>query len=249
MQVVVNKLITRYEIVGKGKPVLLLHGWGDTLAGFHDLTAYLAGSYRVVVVDLPGFGQTQAPPDTWGLEDYAKFVRDFLKKTKIKPYAIIGHSNGGAIAIKGMSSGILSANKLILLASSGIRGEYQGRVKAVRLITKTGKALTKPLPKLVKLKLRRKVYNVVGSDMLVAEKLQETFKKIVAEDVRSDAAKLTVPTLLLYGDKDQATPIAWGKMIADEIKGAVLDEISPAAHFVHHDQPEMVQSRIREFLK
>lgn len=248
MQVVVDDLITRYEVSGKGKPVLLLHGWGDTLAGFHDLTVALSGNYMVVVPDLPGFGQTQAPPVAWGLDDYAKFVKQFLAKTKIKPHAIIAHSNGGAIAIRGLGNGTLKTDKLVLLSSAGIRGEYKGRVKAVRLITKTGKALTKPLPDTIKARLRRRVYTTVGSDMLVVESLQETFKKVIGDDVRADAAKIKTPTLLLYGDKDQSTPLAYGKMLSDQIKGSVLDEISPAGHFVHHDQPLMVLSRIKEFL-
>ncbi|MCW1908309.1 MAG: alpha/beta hydrolase [Candidatus Saccharibacteria bacterium] len=249
MQVVVNKLITRYELTGKGKTVLLLHGWGDTLAGFHDLTAALSEKHQVVVLDLPGFGQTQAPAEAWDLLDYAKFVRDFLKKTKIKPSVIVGHSNGGAIALKGLGNGVLTADKLVLLASSGIRGEYKGRVKAARLITKTGKALSRPLPSTMRFRLRRKVYDTIGSDMLVAENLQESFKKIVADDVRPDAAKVKIPALLLYGDKDTATPLSYGKMLADEMPKAILDDISPAGHFVHHDQPEMVLNRIREFLK
>lgn len=249
MQVVINDLITRYETSGKGKAVVLLHGWGDTLASFHDLQAALEGKYQVVSLDLPGFGQTQPPPGTWGLTEYANFVNKFLAKLKITPYAIIGHSNGGAIAIRGLSNGQLKAAKLILLASSGIRDEYKGRVKAIRLITKTGKALSKPLPKAVKLKLRRKVYNVIGSDMLVAENLQQSFKKIVAEDVRTDAAKIKAATLLLYGDRDQTTPLSYGKLLADELKNSILDEISPAGHFPHHDQPEQVASQVKEFLK
>lgn len=245
----VNKLITRYELTGKGKTVLMLHGWGDTLASFHDLTNALSEKYQVLVLDLPGFGQTQAPAETWDLLDYAKFVRDFLKKTKLKPSIIIGHSNGGAIAIKGMGNGVLTADKLVLLASSGIRGEYKGKVKVARLITKTGKAFAKPLPSSMRFRLRRKVYDTIGSDMLVAEKLQETFKKIVADDVRPDAAKIKIPALLLYGDKDTATPLSYGKKLADEMPKAILDDISPAGHFVHHDQPEMVLNRIRDFLK
>src|SRR5690606_38998725 len=121
-------------------------------------------------------------------------------------------SNGGAIAIRGMARGWLSADNLVLLASAGIRGEYKGRVKALRLITKAGKALTTPLPKSVKQRLRKKVYATVGSDMLVAEHLQETFKKVVTDDVREDAARLALPTLLIYGDQDDATPVRYAEM-------------------------------------
>lgn len=250
MQVIVDTLLTHYEVHGKGKPVLLLHGWGDSVTGLHKLQAALAKKYKVIAVDLPGFGGTQAPEGVWGLDDYAYFVDHFLAKIEAKQLkAILGHSNGGAIAIRGMARGWLSAEKLVLLASAGVRGEYKGRVKALRLITKAGKALTAPLPKSVKQKLRGKVYQTVGSDMLVAEHLQETFKKIVTDDVREDASHLTLPTIIIYGDKDESTPVSYAKMFNEAIKGSKLEIFPGAGHFVHNDEPEKVVKSIEGFLK
>lgn len=250
MQVIVDSLLTHYETHGKGKLVLLLHGWGDTAAGLRGLQTELAKKHKVIALDLPGFGGSQAPETAWGLDDYAYFVDHFLAKIEAKKLkAILGHSNGGAIAIRGMARGWLSADKLVLLASAGIRGEYKGRVKALRMITKAGKALTAPLPKSVKEKLRGKVYKTVGSDMLVAEHLQETFKKVVTDDVRVDALHLTLPTLIVYGDKDESTPLRYGKMFHEAIKGSQLEVIAGAGHFVHTDEPEKVTKAIKGFLK
>ncbi len=250
MQVIVDSLLTHYEAHGKGRVVLLVHGWGDNAAGLKALQAALAKKYKVIALDLPGFGSTQAPPEPWGLDNYAYFVAHFLDKIEARNLrAIIGHSNGGAIAIRGMARGWLSADKLILVASAGIRGEYKGRVKALRMITKAGKALTTPLPKSVKQRLRKKVYTTVGSDMLVAEHLQETFKKVVEDDVRADAARLTLPTQLIYGDVDDATPLAYAKLFNEAIKGSKLEVLPGAGHFVHIDQPEVVTKLIQGFLQ
>ncbi len=250
MQVIVDSLLTYYEAHGKGRLVLLLHGWGDSAAGLKTLQAALAKKYKVIALDLPGFGGSQPPPEAWGLDSYAYFVAHFLDKIAAKKLvAIVGHSNGGAIAIRGMARGWLSADKLVLLASAGIRGEYKGRVKALRLVTKAGKALTAPLPKSIKQHLRKKVYTTVGSDMLVAEHLQETFKKIVADDVRADAAHLALPTLLIYGDADDATPVAYGKLLQEAIQGSKLEVVPGAGHFVHTDQPAAVEKLIQGFLR
>jgi pimeloyl-ACP methyl ester carboxylesterase len=184
------------------------------------------------------------------LDDYAYFVDHFLAKIESKQLkAILGHSNGGAIAIRGMARGWLSADKLVLLASAGIRGEYKGKIKALRLITKAGKALTAPLPKVIKQKLRGKVYQTVGSDMLVAEHLQETFKKVVEDDVRVDALHLTLPTLMIYGEADESTPVRYGKMFNEAIKGSKLEVIPGAGHFVHLDELQKVVKAIEGFLK
>jgi pimeloyl-ACP methyl ester carboxylesterase len=250
VQVIVDSLLTHYEVHGKGKAVLLLHGWGDSAAGLRVLQTALAKKHKVIAIDLPGFGATQAPDGVWGLDDYAYFVDHFLAKIDAKQLkAIIGHSNGGAIAIRGMARGWLSADKLVLMASAGIRGEYKGRVKSLRLITKAGKALTAPLPKAIKQRLRKKVYQTVGSDMLVAEHLQETFKKIVSDDVRVDALHLTLPTLIVYGDKDESTPLRYGNMFNEAIKGSKLEVVADAGHFVHVDQPEKVVKAIEGFLR
>jgi len=250
MQVIVDSLLTHYETHGKGKTVLLLHGWGDSAAGLADLQKALAKKHKVIALDLPGFGGTQPPAEAWGLDNYAYFVSEFLAKIDVKELkAIIGHSNGGAIAIRGMARGWLSADKLVLLASAGIRGEYKGRTRALRLITKAGKALVMPLPRSVKRRLRKKVYTAVGSDMLVAEHLQETFKKVVTDDVREDAARLALPVLLIYGDQDDATPLRYAEMFNKSIKNSKLEVLTGAGHFVHKDEHEKVVKLIEGFLK
>ncbi|HLZ15017.1 MAG TPA: alpha/beta hydrolase, partial [Candidatus Saccharimonadales bacterium] len=152
-------------------------------------------------------------------------------------------------AIRGLAKGWLTADRLVLLASAGIRGTYKGRVRALRYLTKAGKALTMPLPTSVKRKLRKTVYRTVGSDMLVAEHLQETFKKVVTDDVRADAGELSLPTLLIYGDQDTATPLWYGEAFHEVMNGSTLEVIGGAGHFVHLDQPERVVRFIEEFVQ
>ena len=248
MQVVVNSLLTQYERVGKGKPVVVLHGWGDSSKGWQAFQQGLSDKFDVIVLDLPGFGGTQTPNETWGLDEYAAFARDFLKKLKVKPYAIIGHSNGGAIAVRGIARNILSTERLVLLDSAGIRNLYKGRKKVLRIITKAGKVMTLPLPKTVKKRLRRKVYKTVGSDMLIVERLQETFKRVVTDDVQPDAAVLRLPTLIMYGEDDLATPVQYGRILRNLISHSTLEIVPEAGHFVHLDRPKVVLDAIEGFL-
>lgn len=249
-QVIVNSLLTTYRISGKGQAVLILHGWGDRAAGLKDLQNGLSKKYKVIALDLPGFGGTQAPASDWDLSDYSSFVGGFLNKIgEAKLYAVIGHSNGGAIAIRGLAKGGIKADKLVLMAAAGIRGTTNTRNKALRLVAKTGKALTAPLPKTLKNRLRRKAYQTIGSDMLVAEHLQGTFKKIVADDVRGDVAKLKLPTLLLYGGNDEATPVWYGQTYHELIPGSKLEVLPEAGHFIHLEKPQEVITEIEGFLK
>src|SRR6266705_4642174 len=110
MQVVVDSLLTHYEVKGSGKLVVLLHGWADSAKGLDQLQLALAIHYQVIAIDLPGFGGTEAPVQPWGLNEYAHFIEHFLLKVRAgNVWSLIGHSNGGAIAIRGLGQGWLRA--------------------------------------------------------------------------------------------------------------------------------------------
>ena len=249
MNIVVDELLTHYEMQGSGRTLLLLHGWGDSLVGLAGLSNSLSAKYQVVSLDLPGFGTTQPPSAVWNLGNYASFVKDFLVKLQLKPYAVIGHSNGGALAIHAVASGEISTKKLVLLAASGIRTGHSTRRFVLKAVAKTGNVATFWLPKKTRQNLRKKLYGAAGSDLLVVEHLQETFKQTVRQDVQADAAKLQLPTLLLFADQDKAVPISDGHTYNKLIKNSHLEIISGASHFLHLDEPLKVTQEIEYFLK
>ncbi len=250
MTIIVDGYAVHYEKVGKGPVILALHGWGDSLSTFAQLTKKLQESYTVIALDLPGFGATDAPREPFTLEIYARFVAQFVAKIEAGDlYAIIGHSNGGAIAIKGTSLGILQPKALLLLASAGIRSTYKGRKKAIRLMAKAVKLPTKLLPGHMQKSLKKKAYAKLGSDLFVAEGLQETFKLIVGEDVLLESAMITVPTLLLYGSEDTATPPEYGELYKKQIEKSRLKIIQNADHFLHHTHHAETLQEIEQFLE
>lgn len=250
MNIVVNDLLVNYRLSGKGKLVVLLHGWGDSLKGVAALHDALAEHYQVVAVDLPGFGNTQAPTVVWDLDNYAGFVRDFLKKLELPaPYALVGHSNGGALAIRAISTKTVEPSKLVLLAASGVRNTDKSKRLVLKVIAKVGDVATVWMPESQRQKLRKSLYGVAGSDMMVAPHLKETFKKTVRQDVQNDARQLTLPTLLIYAADDPAVPLAYGEKFHKLIHGSKLEVIQDAGHFVHQDQPAQVLGLIEEFLK
>jgi pimeloyl-ACP methyl ester carboxylesterase len=248
MQVVVRDLLTSYYRSGTGKQLLILHGWGDASANWQSFAMALSKHYDVIVPDLPGFGGSQSPQIAWGLDDYAAFVAAFVTKLKLKPAILLGHSNGGAIAIRGLAQEKLTADSLVLLASAGIRNEYKGRNHVLRIVTKTGKAVTAPLPTRVKKKLQRQLYSTVGSDMLVAEHLQETFKKVITDDVRTDAALLSIPSLLVYGEADEQTPLRYGQILHESIPDSTLEVLPGVAHFLYRDNQAVVLKLVEDFI-
>jgi pimeloyl-ACP methyl ester carboxylesterase len=249
MNVVVDGLLTNYARTGSGKVVVILPGWGDTSVGWRAFQKQLSAHYDVVVLDLPGFGGTQAPEGAWGLDEYAIFVGKFVHKLDLGvPHAVIGHSNGGAIAQRGLRAGTITADRLVLLASAGIRNQNSGRTVALRVLAKVGNLGTMLLSSNARQKLRQRLYKSVGSDLLVAEHMQPTFRKIIADDTQQDAAMIAVPTLLIYGDKDTATPPAYGQTFHKLIPSSKLEIVPGAGHFVHLEQPRAILKQIEDFL-
>lgn len=249
MQIIVDGMLAHYERSGKGPTILILPGWADTSRSWKSLQTELSKSYDVLVLDMPGFGGSQPPTAAWGLSDYADFVQKFVQKLQPpRLHAIVGHSNGGSIAIKLLSGRQIQADRLALLASAGIREGQKGRKGVLYLVAKAGKIVTAPLPRSVRSRLRVQLYQQAGSDLLVAEHMQDTFKKIVSEDMQALAPGISLPTLLLYGTLDKETPVAYGERYASLIPQSRLEILPGAGHFMHVDDTAAVYDKLKDFL-
>ena len=249
MQVLIDNLITNYQITGNGRHILFLHGWADTLKTFDELTSQGFENYRVIRLDLPGFGGTDTPNVDYDLDKYASFVEEFLKKINLQNiYCVIGHSNGGAIAVKSLATNRIKSEKLVLLASSGVRSGYNGKSKSYRLSVKGVKQLTKILPKKQQDKLKKKAYKTIGSEMFVAENMQGTFKNIVSEDIVELSKDINQETLLIYGSEDELTPLEYGNKFNGSIEDSSIVTIEGARHMIQHTDTEQVRSEILGFI-
>lgn len=249
MKVIVQNLAVEYRDEGSGTPVLFLHGWGDTLETFNTLSRSLSKNRRVVRVDLPGFGGSESPRNTWDVSAYIEFVSNFIRKLDINPDIIVGHSFGGRIILKGVSSGIFNPRKIILIASAGV----SERRTAKNIFIRSGARLLKVLlyiPPFVfwKNHIRNIFYKKLGSDYNTFDHLKDTFVKVIEEDLRVYVSHINIPTLIIWGSEDEATPLADGRLLHELIKKSELHVIDKAGHFVHKDNPDQVLEYIQNFL-
>lgn len=248
MKCIVQNLATEYLDEGSGTAVLFLHGWMDNLHTFDALAARLASRYRIVRLDLPGFGKTERPKEAWGLDEYVHFVDSFIKKLGVKVDTFVGHSFGGRIIIKGAAEKIFHADKLVLIGSAGIAKRNTPRNLFFNIVAKLGKVAT-AIPPLSfwREKIRRRFYTHIGSDYADAGALRETFLKTILEDLSGSAQKIDTPTLLIWGKNDAAAPLSDGERLVRLIPQAKL-EVLDGGHFIHHERPEEVASLIRNFI-
>lgn len=238
MQLINQNLSTNYEIHGKGSPLIMLHGWGTDLKSFALITPELAKHYKVHLIDLPGFGKTQTPKKDWNVDNYVKFIQDFLKKLDIKKATFLGHSFGGRILIK------LAAKKpelfeiLILTGAAGIKPKNSLKKTIFKTMAKTGKRIL-CLPGMNKFqaKARQKLYQASGStDYLNAGQLKKTFLNVINEDLTPYVSQIKSPTLLIWGENDQDTPLSDAIKIHKLIPHSELKIIPNAGHYAFIDQ-------------
>lgn len=250
MQVIVDGLATSYLEFGKpNKPtVLILHGWADSADSFKVLAKSIEKDFHVIALNLPGFGKSDTPKEAWTLSDFALFAAHFIAKLKLDIYALVGHSNGGAIAIKATAQKTLHPEKLILIASSGIRRPYTFRNTALVAVTKSTKFVLHLAPKKTRAQISQKISRKIGSGFVNVEGMKDTFKNIVSEDVLDLAHHIKIPTILIYGDEDHATPQLYGGLFADTIKNSQLHVIEDTGHFVHLDNPNETSIIVNDFL-
>jgi len=250
MLVLVNNLKINYEEKGAGETLLLLHGWENNLTIWNEITPLL-NNYRVVRLDLPGFGKSDLPPKAWNVSDYAEFLNRFLEKLNISKTIIIGHSFGGRIAIKFSVLYPEKVSKLILVDSGGIRLKTPKKFIAFTL-AKLGKIFfCLPLIKVQRDKIREKFYKTIKAEdyfNISSPIIKNSFVKIINEDLRIEAKKIKSETLIIWGEKDNETSLKDAFVFHGLIKDSKLKIIKDAGHFPFLDKKEEFLNILRGFI-
>jgi pimeloyl-ACP methyl ester carboxylesterase len=98
--------------------------------------------------------------------------------------------------------------------------------------------------------LRSSLYSAAGSsDYLEAGPLKKTFLKVINEDLSFPAAAIQQPTLLIWGENDDTTPLKEARQLHDKIRGSKLVVLTGAGHFAYSEQPTKVAKLIEDFVK
>lgn len=238
MDIEVDGLHIQYIDQGPADPratVLLLHGWGVDGSLYHLITDHLSGRFRVVIPDLPGFGGSQEPPVPWTPDGYADFVERFAEKLGLRDVVGMAHSNGGRILIKLMarSASPLAVQKAVLIDSAGIKPRHGPRYYLKVYTYKAAKAIFR-LPGVRSL-FPHAVENAQkrfgSADYAKASPLmRQCMVLALGEDMAPLLPRIAVPTLLIWGRDDTATPLADGKRMEALLPDAGLVEL-PGGHY------------------
>lgn len=254
MNIKIQDINTNYIVKGEGKNILLLHGWGSKLDLFGTIIENLSKNNKVYAIDLPGFGGTDEPKEAWDVDRYVDFVIEFIEKMNIKELSILGHSFGGRVIIKLVNRQNLNfkVDKLVLVDSAGIKPEkskktsMKTKVYKVLKILVGNKIVSKIFPNLlnnIKKKFGSEDYRNATPIM------RDTLVKTVNEDLTDLLPNIKQSTLLIWGDKDTATPIEDAKKMESLIKDSGLVTVEGAGHFSFLEQPILINRVLDSFFK
>lgn len=232
---------TTYEIIGPedGTIVLMLHGWAAHRGLLSPLGQRLATlGYRVHMIDLPGFGDSAIPSEPWSVHDYTKYVLAYLDAQQLNQVTLFGHSFGGRLGLLLGSQHADRITKMVLSNAAGIREpqpwSHMMRLRTYKLIRDT----------LYQIGLRsladhlRTAYNhrYGSSDFQnTSGVMRQTFINVVSEDLQHYAPRVRIPTLLIWGEQDDATPLWQGQLLEKLIPDAGLVTYPQAGHYAYLD--------------
>lgn len=235
---------------GQGFPVVLLHGWGAHSGLFESIATPLQSSFDVIVPDFPGFGHTPPPPEAWSVREYTAWLVALLDELGIERAHFVGHSFGGRVSIVLANEHPERVAKLVLTDSAGIRPRrplaYYLKVYSYKLLrvlaqrpsTSASSPLSRLIPKPVREWAAAQVAKRGSADYQQASgTVRQSLVRVVNEDLQGLLPHIAAPTLLIWGENDEDTPLSDGKTMERLIPDAGLVVFEGAGHYAHLEQP------------
>ena len=249
--------IVHYEVYGRGRPVILLHGWLGSWGLWQDTMASLGRYYRTYALDFWGFGESGKKRETYAVQDFVSLVDQFMEHLGIGRAPLVGHSMGGTVSLS-------------------VAIQYPDRVRKVVVIGSP--IIGSSLSLLLKLFGRNFVASIVyhnlwmlklgfralapfySSDPHWYEMMNRDLSQVTLEsffisiaslrrtDLRPLLPQIKVPVMGMYGEKDIVVhPKQW-QLIKAGIPQARVEVFPKSGHIIMLDEPQPFMDTLRDFL-
>jgi pimeloyl-ACP methyl ester carboxylesterase len=261
-----------YRQAGEGPLLVMIHGIAGSSSTWVPVMPLLAERYTVIAPDLLGHGESAKPRGDYSLGAYASGIRDLLGVLGHDRATVVGHSLGGGIAMQFAYQFPQMAERLVLVASGGLGKEV---TPLLRALTIPGTEYV--LPVVLRRELHD-VLGVAGrafgrfgvrADPFLTEVWQAWAR---LTDVRAQRAFIhtiravidiagqrvsardrlylahEVPTMIVWGDRDQVIPVSHAHIAHELIPGSRLEVVEGAGHFLPIERPELLDRLLRDFL-
>ena len=256
----------RYVRTGRGPSVVLVHGFGSSLATWKDVIRGLAGDHDVVALDLPGFGLSDQPTDL-SVDDLPRAVVGLMDRLGIARAALVGNSLGGGTCALVAASRPERVSALVLVDAAGFNLAPADRPALVRsTMGPAGSALAHlPGKRLVVEVALRQVFHDPRlvtpervAEYLEGARREGTFASIrsLGDSLRDQATivedalpRVVAPTLVVWGADDRWIPPAHADRFVAAVAGARKIVIPDCGHVPQEEKPVALLAAVSQFLE
>jgi pimeloyl-ACP methyl ester carboxylesterase len=253
-----------YEDVGRGRPIVLLHGLSDSHRTWRQVVPLLARTRRVLTPDLPGCGLSGRPDASYSLDWQARVMAAWLDALSLGAVDVVGHSYGGGVAQYMLLLAPQHIRRLVLVASGGLG---RGVTPALRLasLPRVVEVFGQPFMAPFAAHVLRAVGGLVSADDEpwlrevngrpgTARAFARTVRDVIDwrgqrrhfRDRARELAELP-PIALFWGRLDRVIPYAQALTSKAMLRGAPLVTFDRAGHFPHHQYPERFVAELAAF--
>jgi pimeloyl-ACP methyl ester carboxylesterase len=261
-----------YRIAGSGPPIVLIHGMVNSSRHWERVALELADAHTVIAPDLLGHGDSATPRGDYSLGAHAASIRDLLAALEVDRATIVGHSLGGGVAMQFFYQFPQRVERLALVSSGGLGHEVSPLLRTAALPGATAllsmlahrrvvAALSDAGDRLRERGSGKGVYVQAVARALrplerpgAREAFIQTLRSVI--DVRGQRVSArdrlyllrTVPTLIVWGERDNTIPLRHGEEAQAAIPGSRFETLPRAAHFPHLEDPEGLAGLLRDFV-
>lgn len=249
--------IVHYEVYGRGRPVILLHGWLGSWGLWQETMSFLGRHYRTYALDFWGFGESGKKRETYAVQDFVGLVDQFMEQLGIVNAPLVGHSMGGtvslSVAIKYpqrvskvvvVGSPIVGSSLAIPLKLAGYRGVafmLFNMMGAFRLAMRVASPIICRDERFANMMDHDLTSTTLESFLLSIASLRRT-------DLRPMLGQIKIPAMGMYGDRDVIVhPRQWEPM-KQGIDHVQIERFPSAGHFIMLDEPKDFAQRLKAFL-
>lgn len=247
----------------QGHPVLFLQGSGPGASGWsnfrYNAQAFAEGGYRVIIPDLPGFGDSDKPDTDYTLDFFVQCVTEFADQLDLQQFALVGNSLGGAISIGLALAHPTRISHLILMGCGGLEDQitYFQTMPGIQAMTKIPLDSPEFTPAYLKQVLQLIVHDPrFITDELIEERFRiletqnsSVFKRMVIPNLTDRLSDVKQPVLGFWGGQDNFCPITGAEKIVRYCPNAQMITLSQCGHWAMIEHADLFNQRSLEFLE
>jgi pimeloyl-ACP methyl ester carboxylesterase len=249
--------IVHYEVFGRGRPVILLHGWLGSWGLWHETMQYLSTDYRTYALDFWGFGESGKKRDTYSISDFVSLVDQFMEQLGIVKAPVIGHSMGGTVSISFAVQYPDRVTKLGVIGSPIIGDSLAFPLKLARYqiiakivfnsmwALKLGIRIAAPA-----ITKDRRWPSMISNDIsrTTLESFLLSIKSLRTTDLVEELKNIYIPLLGIFGAKDNIVNPRQKDILQDAAVFPSIIYFENAGHFPMLDEPDNFMKALKTFL-